>query len=217
MDKITFLIKFIDINYENSTIKFDYDSINNFKEKAWITQLKKYNRNLKLNLYMDNTNSNNDIKIINKTANKINTDNNKIKFNNKSRNNKKKNINNNSSIKEDEKINTNNNINNNHNKAEFYGDTSRNTLSVEIREPEIILKYLENKGKIEKKIFKIPETDENKLISNQKNILDVFNNLCDLSQKYIQKEIEKEKAEKVEKPKSSEKNLFYSYNKKLVK
>ena len=214
MDKITFLIKFIDVNYENSTIKFDYDSINNFKEKAWISQLKKYNRNLKLNLDMDNTNTNNDIKIINKTVNKISTDNNKIKFNNKSRNNKKKNIKNNSSIKEDEKINTNNNINNNPNKAEFYGDTSRNTLSVEIREPEIILKYLENKGKIKKKIFKIPEADENKLISNQKNILDVFTNLCDLSQKYIQKEIEKEKAEK---PKSSEKNLYYSYNKKLVK
>ena len=34
MNKITFLIKFIDVNYENSTIKFDYDSLNLFKEMA---------------------------------------------------------------------------------------------------------------------------------------------------------------------------------------
>jgi len=208
MDKITFLIKFIDVNYENSTIKFDYDGINTFKEKSWISQLKKYNWNLKLNLDMDNTSRNN-INMNNMT-NKINTEN---KTNSNSKNKKKKKMKkNNSTIKLDEKVNQNNNTNNNPNKAEFYGDTSRNTLSVEIREPEIILKYMENKGKMKKKIFKITAEDENKLISNQKNILDVVSNICDLSQKYIQKEAEKEEI-----PKNAEKNLYLSYNKKLIK
>ena len=208
MDKITFLIKFIDVNYENSTIKFDYDGINTFKEKSWISQLKKYNWNLKLNLDMDNTSRNN-INMNNMT-NKINTEN---KINSNSKNKKKKKMKkNNSTIKLDEKVNQNNNTNNNPNKAEFYGDTSRNTLSVEIREPEIILKYMENKGKMKKKIFKITAEDENKLISNQKNILDVVSNICDLSQKYIQKEAEKEEI-----PKNAEKNLYLSYNKKLIK
>ena len=111
---------------------------------------------MKLNLDMDNT-SRNDINMNNMT-NKINTEN---KTNSNSKNKKKKKMKkNNSTIKLDEKVNQNNNTNNNPNKAEFYGDTSRNTLSVEIREPEIILKYLENKGKIKKKIFKIPEADE---------------------------------------------------------
>ena len=41
MNKISFIIKFLDINYENSTVKFDYDSLNSFNEKSWINQLKK--------------------------------------------------------------------------------------------------------------------------------------------------------------------------------
>ena len=204
MNKITFLIKFIDVNYENSTIKFDYDSLNLFKEKAWISQLEKYNCNLKKNL-----NSSNDINTSNSSP-KMNTEN-KIKFSPiKSKNKKgKKNL----IKKEEEKMMQNNNINNNPNKAEFIGDTSKNILNVEIKEPAIILKYIENEGKMKIRKFNILEEDENKLLLSQKNIIDVVNNLCDLSQEYIKKDNEK----KAEIQKNSEKNLYLSYNKKLVK
>ena len=43
MKKTSFLLKFIDISYENSTIKFDYDSLNAFNEKKWMHELEKYN------------------------------------------------------------------------------------------------------------------------------------------------------------------------------
>ena len=204
MNKITFLIKFIDVNYVNSTIKFDYDSLNSFKEKAWISQLEKYNCNLKKNL--DNRNDIN----TNNISPKINAEN-KIKLSPKKSKNKK--IKKNLVKKEEEKMLQNNNINNNPNKAEFFGDTSKNILSVEIKEPAIILKYLENDGKMKIRKFNILEADENKLILGKKNIIDVVNNLCDLSKEYIKKENEK----KAEIQKNSEKNLYYSYNKKLVK
>ena len=43
MKKTSFLLKFIDINYENCTINFDYDSLNAFDEKKWIKEVQKYN------------------------------------------------------------------------------------------------------------------------------------------------------------------------------
>ena len=197
MDKITFLIKFIDVNYENSTIKFDYDSLNSFKEKAWVSQLEKYNKNIKLNLISDNNHN-----ITNNNSPKVNKEN-KIKFSPKK--NKKKNIKRNSPKKEDEKMLQKDNINNNPNKVEFIGDSNKSTLSVEIKEPAIILKYLENKGNMKLRKFNILAPDEKKLVLDQKNIIDIFNNLCELSQEYIKKDNEK----KIEINKHPEKNLFY--------
>ena len=45
MKKTSFLLKFIDVNYDNSTIDFDYDSLNAFDEKKWTKELEKYNAN----------------------------------------------------------------------------------------------------------------------------------------------------------------------------
>jgi hypothetical protein len=43
MKNTSFLLKFIDINYTNATIKFDYESLNTFDEKKWIKEVEKYN------------------------------------------------------------------------------------------------------------------------------------------------------------------------------
>ena len=60
MPKISFLMKFIDISYENKTIHFNYDSLNVFNEKKWISDVEKYNINYvtlpKINANPDNTN-----------------------------------------------------------------------------------------------------------------------------------------------------------------
>ena len=48
MKKTSFLLKFIDVNYDNSTIDFDYESLNAFDEKKWMKELEKYNSNLEL-------------------------------------------------------------------------------------------------------------------------------------------------------------------------
>ena len=201
MDKISFLIKFLDINYETNTVKFNYDSLNIFNEKLWILQLEKYNINPKNNLVESiigqKLNNDNSIKI--------------SKINIKSKKNNKNNISTKVKEIEDEK-NLNNNLNN-HNRAEFVGDSNKHSLIVEIKEPAIFLKYLENEGKIKLKKFNVLEEDENKLISKKHNVVDIIKTSCDLSQYYIQKEKEK----KVEIHKNSEKNLYYSYNKKLVK
>ena len=114
-------------------------------------------------------------------------------------------------IKEDENV---QNLNtNNPNKAEFKGDSSKNSLAIEIKEPVIILKYLENDGKIKLKKFNVIKEDENKLMISQKNILNAIQNIFDLTQDYIKIE----KGIKPENIKSPEKNLYYSFNKKLVK
>ena len=202
MNKITFLIKFIDVNYDSCTIKFDYDALNSFNEKAWIMQLEKYNFNLRFNtdgdidkVHTPNIKQEKKINLISKK---------KIKNKNTKKNSPKK---------EKEKIVLNNNINKNPNKAEFIGDSNKNTLTVEIKEPAIILKHLETNGKMKLRKYNITEKDENQLTLN-KNIIDIFKSLCDLSQEYIKKENDK-KAEIS--GKGSEKNLYYSYNKKLVK
>jgi len=201
MDKISFLIKFLDINYEANTIKFDYDSLNIFNEKLWILQLEKYNKNPKSNLVESiigqKLNNENSIKI--------------SKINIKSKKNNKNNVNIKVKEIEDEK-NLNNNLNN-HNRAEFVGVSKKHSLVVEIKEPAIFLKYLENEGKIKLKKFNVLEEDENRLISKKHNVVDIIKTSFDLSQNYIQKEKEK----KVEVHKTMEKNLYYSYNKKFVK
>ena len=114
-------------------------------------------------------------------------------------------------LKEDD---TSQNLNlNNPNRAEFMGDSSKNSLVIEIKEPVIFLKCLQNDGKVIFKKFNVVEEDENKLIISKKNLVNVVQNICDLTQDYIKKEKEK----KVEIAKTSEKNLYYSFNKKLVK
>ena len=202
MNKITFLIKFLNINYEKSLVEFDYDSLNNFNEKAWLFQLEKYNINCNFNSITDTNNSiqrpkteNISTKIIKKTKNKK-IANNLMKL---------------KEIKEDE--NTQNLNINNKNRAEFVGDSSKNSLVIEIKEPVIFLKCLQNDGKVIFKKFNVVEEDENKLIISKKNLVNVVQNICDLTQDYIKKEKEK----KVEIAKTSEKNLYYSFNKKLVK
>ena len=201
MNKITFLIKFIDVNYEKSTIRFDYESLNLFNEKDWISQLERYNCNLSLKI---------DSNISNIITPKIIQEK-KIKMSPKK--SKNKNIKSSTITKEEEKMLLNNNLNNNPNKAEFVGDSNKKILSVEIKESTIVLKNLENNGKMKYRKFNILKEDENKLILNKKNMIELVNNLCDLCQEYIKKDNEK-KAESV---KSSEKNLYSSYNKKLVK
>ena len=43
VDKLSFFIKFMKINYENETITFDFVSFNDFNEDLWIKDMKKYN------------------------------------------------------------------------------------------------------------------------------------------------------------------------------
>jgi hypothetical protein len=43
IDKISFLIKFIDINYAKKSVNIDYKSLDNFNEKKWIKDFNKYN------------------------------------------------------------------------------------------------------------------------------------------------------------------------------
>ena len=50
MKKTSFLLKFIDVNYDNSTIDFDYESLNAFDEKKWTKELEKYNSNLEMKI-----------------------------------------------------------------------------------------------------------------------------------------------------------------------
>ena len=58
MPKISFLMKFIDISYENKTIHFDYETLNNFNEKKWMSDVGKYNMNY-VNLPKINSNNEN--------------------------------------------------------------------------------------------------------------------------------------------------------------
>lgn len=43
IDKISFLIKFIDINYIHQTVSINYKSLNNFNENEWIKDFERYN------------------------------------------------------------------------------------------------------------------------------------------------------------------------------
>ena len=197
MNKISFLIKFMDVNYENLSLKFDYDSLNSFNEKDWISQLEKYNFNFK-SIMVNNIISSNNTSTnsgLNIKPKKINIG--KLK-----------------EIKEEEKINQNNNTNN-PNRAEFIGDSNKNSLIIELKEPIIVIKYFEKEGKTKAKKYNILESDENKIILKKNNILNVVNNIYDLSTDYIKKEKDKEK--RAEATKSTEKNLYYSYNKKMFK
>ena len=56
MKKTSFLLKFLDINYENYSIDFDYESLNTFDEKNWIKENEKYNYINDKRFIEDNTN-----------------------------------------------------------------------------------------------------------------------------------------------------------------
>ena len=43
VDKLSFFIKFMRVNYDNESISFDFDSFNAFDESIWIKDMKKYN------------------------------------------------------------------------------------------------------------------------------------------------------------------------------
>lgn len=47
MKKTSFLLKFLNIDYENSTISFNYETLNSFDEKKWMKEVEKYNLNYK--------------------------------------------------------------------------------------------------------------------------------------------------------------------------
>ena len=57
MKKTSFLLKFININYEKSTISFDYESLNAFDETKWMNDLEKYNLNYKSEIIIENENN----------------------------------------------------------------------------------------------------------------------------------------------------------------
>ena len=42
IDKVSFFIKFLDINYENDSVKMNYTALNSFDEQNWIKDLEKY-------------------------------------------------------------------------------------------------------------------------------------------------------------------------------
>ena len=44
-DKMTFFLKFMNVNYDTETISFDFDSFKNFNETNWVTEIQKYNFN----------------------------------------------------------------------------------------------------------------------------------------------------------------------------
>ena len=54
MKKTTFLLKFININYEKSTLSFDYESLNAFDETKWMNDLEKYNLNYESEIKIEN-------------------------------------------------------------------------------------------------------------------------------------------------------------------
>ena len=54
MIKPTFLIKFLNINYEKSIIGFDYESLNAFEEMKWINEIEKYNLNYESEVKKEN-------------------------------------------------------------------------------------------------------------------------------------------------------------------
>ena len=56
MKKASFLLKFINIDYEKSTILFDYESLNAFDEKKWINEIEKYKLNYESEITHENKN-----------------------------------------------------------------------------------------------------------------------------------------------------------------
>ena len=78
MKKSSFLLKFININYEKSSISFDYEALNNFDEMKWINELEKYNLNYESELKKENNIINNNEE--QKVGTPTNTNKNKVEY-----------------------------------------------------------------------------------------------------------------------------------------
>ena len=78
MKKSSFLLKFININYEKSSISFDYEALDSFDEMKWINELEKYNLNYESELKKENNNNiNNDEQ---KVGAPVTTNKNKVEY-----------------------------------------------------------------------------------------------------------------------------------------
>jgi hypothetical protein len=60
VDKISFLIKFIDINYKKKSVSMNYKSLDHFDENKWIKEFNQYNTQY-LNTLENKSNSSNDV------------------------------------------------------------------------------------------------------------------------------------------------------------
>ena len=54
MKKTSFLLKFINIHYDKTTISFDYDALNAFDENNWMNEIEKYKLNYESEIQTEN-------------------------------------------------------------------------------------------------------------------------------------------------------------------
>ena len=54
MKKTSFLLKFININYEKNTVSFDFDALNAFNETNWMDEIEKYKLNYESEIQREN-------------------------------------------------------------------------------------------------------------------------------------------------------------------
>ena len=150
MEKTSFLIKFLDISYENCTIKFDYESLNAFDEKEWLYELEKYNSKFKKELTQKNINV----------------------------------------IKDESKMGVPLVINTK-NKAEFAGAMKGTTITIDIREPILLLRCFDKNGAIHTRRIEVLEDEEMKLCLNENiNVVNLSNNIFDICLAHNKKESE---------------------------
>lgn len=147
MQKLYFLLKFINIDYNKSTISFDYDSLNSLEEKDWIKEVEKYSLIYKNKISVEKN-------IINKDEEKSETL-----------------------------------LNNN--KIEFPGGKKGISVTVEIKQPIILLRSIDKNGNIYTKVIEILEDKENLLcVNNEENGVNLLKNVYELSLYYKRKEID---------------------------
>ena len=147
MKKIYFLLKFINIDYNKSTISFDYDSLNSLEEKDWMKEVEKYSLIYKNKISVEKN-------IINKDEEKSETL-----------------------------------LNNN--KIEFPGGKNGISVTVEIKQPIILLRSIDKNGKIYTKSIEVLEDKENLLcVNNEDNSVILHKSMYELSLYYKRKEID---------------------------
>ena len=147
MQKLYFLLKFINIDYNKSTISFDYDSLNSLEEKDWMKEVEKYSLIYKNKISVEKN-------IINKDEEKSETL-----------------------------------LNNN--KIEFPGGKKGISVTVEIKQPIILLRSIDKNGKIYTKVIEVLEDKENLLcVNNEENGVNLLKNIYELSLYYKRKEID---------------------------
>ena len=141
VDKISFLIKFLDINYEKGTVNFNYNALNSFDEQKWIKDLEKYNFSY---LYFLEQKMKLKLKEVEKNDGEENIDNPKIK----------------------------NNV------VEYEGLKKNTFISIEMKCPIAVNRWVKNDGTVEKDMYEITKQALDK-ISNIKD-----KNMFDLSKIY---------------------------------